>query len=67
VRVRETPGGTEVGLMEPGTLFVITGAAVCGDDGLRWWQLETLDEALSGWSAEGFAPDEYLLVPENDI
>lgn len=63
LRVRDTPGGEQIGSLEPGTQFRLTEIGVCGEDGLLWWPLETLDGSLEGWSVEGFAPDDYLMVP----
>jgi TolB protein len=63
LRVRDAAGGEPLGLLEPGAEFYIVGGPVCGDDGLRWWEIETVDGSLRGWSAEGFAPDAYLIVP----
>ncbi len=59
--VRDMPGGERIGIMEPGTNFEITGDAVCDADGQRWWPIEA--DELTGWSVEGFAPDDYLMVP----
>lgn len=63
LRVRESPGGEPVGLLEPLDTFYIIGEAVCGEDGLRWWPIQTTDGQLQGWSVEGFAPDDYLMIP----
>jgi Tol biopolymer transport system component len=63
LRVRSAPEGEQVGSMSSGTDFLITGNPVCGDDGLMWWPVTTLDGVLSGWSVEGFAPDDYLMTP----
>ncbi len=63
LRVRNQPGGEVIGIMEPGTDFRIIGQPQCGDDGLMWWEIETLDGSLRGWSVEGFAPDDYLMIP----
>lgn len=60
--VRDEPGGEQVGLLEPGTRFRITGDSLCAADGLRWWPVQAGD--LAGWSVEGFAPEDYLMVPE---
>ncbi|MBZ0292928.1 MAG: hypothetical protein K8L99_10235, partial [Anaerolineae bacterium] len=38
--VRSQPGGQQVGLMEPGTRFRITGDSICDRDGLRWRPVE---------------------------
>lgn len=59
--VRDQPAGEQTGLLEPGTRFRITGDSTCDSDGLRWWPVE--NEALTGWSVEGFAPDDYLMEP----
>ncbi len=59
--VRAMPGGEQVGLLGPGSRFTLTGEAFCTSDGLRWWPLE--NDMLSGWSVEGFAPDDYLMQP----
>ncbi len=59
--VRDQPAGEQVGLMEPGTRFTISGDSVCDSDGLRWWPVENAE--VTGWSVEGFAPDDYLIEP----
>jgi hypothetical protein len=67
LKVRAEPVGEQVGTLEPGVEFLITGEPICGEDGLRWWPLSTLDGVLTGWSVEGFAPDDYLMIPyENE-
>jgi hypothetical protein len=60
--VRDAPGGEQIGLMPPGTRFIITGDSVCAADGLRWWPVANDD--LAGWSVEGFAPADYLMEPD---
>lgn len=62
LRVRETPGGAQVGSLNPGQRFRIMEQAVCGEDGLRWWPIEALDGSLAGWSAESLN-DTYLMEP----
>jgi hypothetical protein len=59
--VRAMPGGERVGIMEPGTNFRITGESICDEENQRWWPIETDD--FSGWSVEGFAPDDYVMMP----
>jgi WD40 repeat protein len=67
IRVRTSPGGEQVGSLEPGNVFAIVGGPVCGDDGLLWWAVQsTTDSTLVGWSVEGFAPDDYLMWPVPD-
>lgn len=63
LRVRNQPNGDVLGMLEPGTDFMVVGQPQCGDDGLLWWEIETLDGTLHGWSVEGFAPDDYLMIP----
>lgn len=63
LRVRSEPDGVVVGTLEPGNEFVIVGDAICSADRLLWWEIETIDGSLRGWSVEGFAPDDYLMVP----
>ncbi len=63
LRVRNQPNGEVLGMLEPGTDFTIVGQPQCGGDGLLWWEIETLDGTLHGWSVEGFAPDDYLMIP----
>lgn len=62
LRVRTEPGGEQVASMPEGTEFYIISEPVCYD-GLTWWQIETIDGEISGWSAEGFAPDDYFITP----
>lgn len=61
--VRDQPAGEQTGLLEPGTRLRITGEALCDSDGLRWWPVEVENEAVTGWSVEGFAPDDYMIAP----
>ncbi len=63
LRVRTEPGGEQVASMEEGTEFYIIADPVCYDD-LTWWHIETLDGDIQGWSAEGFAPDNYFITPD---
>ena len=63
LRVRDAVEGEPIGLLEPGTGFRIVGGPECGANGQRWWEIETLDGSVRGWSVEGFAPDDYLMVP----
>ena len=63
LRVRDAAEGDPVDLLEPGTGFRIVGGPECGAAGQRWWEIETLDGSVRGWSVEGFAPDDYLMVP----
>lgn len=64
LRVRAEPGGEQVASMAEGTQFIITDGPLCSG-GLTWWQLETPDGEISGWSAESIAPDTYLIQPES--
>lgn len=64
LRVRAEPGGEQIASMSEGTQFTIVDGPVCVD-GLTWWQIETLDGEISGWSAESIAPDTYLIQPES--
>lgn len=66
LRVRAEPGGEEIAVLQPGTIFVLIGEGVCAADGLRWWLIQTLDGTLTGWSVEGFAPDDYMISPKKD-
>lgn len=63
LRVRAEPGGEQIASLEEGAEFYIIGEPVCFDD-LTWWHIETLDGAIQGWSAEGFAPDDYFITPD---
>jgi dipeptidyl aminopeptidase/acylaminoacyl peptidase len=64
LRVRGQPGGAPVGSLASGQVFTITGEAVCGDDGLRWWPIATPDGNLKGWSVEALSVDDYIMTPE---
>jgi hypothetical protein len=59
--LRDAPGGERIGLLEPGTPVLVVSDFACTGDGLRWWPIEAA--GMMGWSVEGFAPDDYLLVP----
>ncbi len=63
LRVRTEPGGEEIAVLQPGTDFTLIAEAVCADDELRWWLIRTLDGTITGWSVEGFAPDDYMITP----
>jgi|GEM_PF-4559266 len=60
--VRNAPGGSIVAVIAEGTEFRITGGPVC-EGGYVWWQIETTDGLLRGWTAEGIRPDTYFLEP----
>jgi hypothetical protein len=64
LRVRAKPGGEQVGSLTSGQYFIITGEAVCGEDGLRWWPIATRDGSLKGWSVEALAVDDTIMTPE---
>ena len=66
LRVRTEPGGDQIAVLEPGTDFTLIGEAVCADDELRWWPIQTLDGTITGWSVEGFGPDDYMISPKKD-
>jgi hypothetical protein len=66
LRVRVEPGGEEIAVLQPGTDFMLIGESVCTDDELRWWLIQTLDGTITGWSVEGFAPDDYMISPKKD-
>ncbi len=63
LRVRNSAGGERIGALAEGTQFTVIGGPECAD-GLTWWQIETLDGSLTGWSAEGIAADDYYIQPE---
>lgn len=62
LRVRATPNGDIIGVLISGNRLRITGGSIC-ENNLLWWPVETLDGTVSGWSAEGQAPDVYYLEP----
>jgi hypothetical protein len=66
LRVRDEPGGEQIAVLQPGTDFMVIGEAVCADDELRWWLIQTLDGTITGWSVEGFAPEDYMISPKKD-
>jgi hypothetical protein len=67
LRLRDAPNGEQTGSLLPGTFAVIVDGPVCGDDGLRWWGVTSMDDSsLRGWAVDGFAPDDYLLLPRAD-
>jgi len=41
----------QVGQLQPGETFTVVGEAVCGSDGLYWWEIQSGD--LTGWVAQG--------------
>ncbi|HEX2620818.1 MAG TPA: hypothetical protein VHL11_11740 [Phototrophicaceae bacterium] len=63
LRVRASPGGEQVASLEAGTQFRLVDEGSCGDDGLIWWEIETLDGKVHGYSAEALLPDNYLMTP----
>ena len=63
LRVRDAVEGAPIGLLDPGQAFRIVGGPECGANGQRWWEIDLLDGSVRGWSVEGFAPDDYLMVP----
>ncbi len=62
LRVRATPNGAIIGVLISGNQVRLLEGSICEND-LLWWRVETLDGALTGWSAEGQAPDVYYLEP----
>lgn len=66
LRVRVEPGGAQIAILQPGTNLTLLDEAVCADDELRWWLIQTLDGTITGWSVEGFAPDDYMITPKKD-
>lgn len=51
VRAASDVSSQQVGQVQPGEVFTVTGNAVCGPDGLYWWPIQTA--TLSGWIAQG--------------
>lgn len=41
----------QVGQLQPGEVFTIVGDALCGSDGLFWWEIQSGE--LTGWIAQG--------------
>jgi hypothetical protein len=62
--VRLAPGGAIAAAIPEGTLLYITGEPVCIEP-LLWWPIQTANGAVSGWTAEGEAPDTYYIEPAN--
>lgn len=50
VRVRQTPGGEQIGRINPGDTFQIVDGPECSD-GISWWLITT--DSVFGWIAEG--------------
>jgi hypothetical protein len=66
LRVRSSPGGTQVGEMSPNTVGQVIGGASCAN-GYLWWAVRwTLADGRvqEGWSAEGDA-EGYFIEPLN--
>lgn|GEM_PF-4074869 len=62
LRVRQTPAGEFVESMAEGTVFSVIGGPFCAD-ALTWWEIETADGSLTGWSAEGDGVLDYFMEP----
>jgi WD40 repeat protein len=63
-RLRDQPNlnGAQVGMAAPESTLAIIGGPVCDAEGqVIWWQVQMGN--VTGWTAEGFAPDEYFLEP----
>jgi hypothetical protein len=56
-------GGETLGTLSPGSVFSIVGGPVCWN-GMMWWQIESADTGLAGWVAEGAAPSDYYIAPQ---
>ena len=41
----------QIGQLQPGEMFTVVGEALCGSDGLYWWEIQSGD--LTGWVAQG--------------
>lgn len=61
--VRSSPSADAelVGQLAVDEKFMVLDGAVCAD-GFTWWQVESLDESLTGWTVEG-SGDDYWLIP----
>jgi TolB protein len=59
LRIRQTPGGAELDVLDLGQLFTVIGGPVCSSQ-LNWWEVE-LDSGAVGWVGEG--EDYYLIAP----
>jgi serine/threonine protein kinase len=62
-RVRSQPGlsGAILGALQVGEKMQIIGGPVCANNWI-WWRVSSLEQNLSGWTAEGDEKD-YWLVP----
>lgn len=60
--IRSHPHGITLTTLNVGEEFLIVTGGTCGDDGLLWWRVQTLDGSIIGWSAESFG-DRYLMEP----
>lgn len=61
-RLRSGPGlsGTQLTLINPGTVIEIFGGPICADQYV-WWQVSA--NGQTGWVAEGALPDNYFIAP----
>jgi hypothetical protein len=65
-RVRDKPGTedtTVVGQIEPGEEVVIFDGPVCANE-MVWWKVGSLEQDLTGWTAEGDRDDFWLDLAE---
>lgn len=53
-------GTTVLGNITPNTVFQVIGGPRCVE-GWVWWEIRTLDGALTGWTAEGNETERWLL------
>jgi hypothetical protein len=63
LRIRSAPGlnSTIIAQVKPGTEFHITEGPICADKFL-WWKLDSVDQTVVGWAAEG-DPAHYFIGP----
>lgn len=61
IRIRNAAGlaGKQIGQLNPGAQFAIIGGPTCSD-GYVWWQLQTPDNKITGWAAEGDLTNYYI-------
>lgn len=65
LRAEPTTSGERIGQITAGTVVNVLDGPVCADN-FTWWQVETLDGSLTGWTVEAVEND-YALVPANFI
>ena len=59
VNVRNAPGGSQVGQIQPGETFIVLDGPTCAQT-FSWWEIES-ENGISGWIAEGV--DDYFVEP----